>query len=82
MEHTFKELDVVVLRDDVRATQYDTRKAIILPRGCLGTIVHPTIDNSALVEFSDTHGVTFALEDIPIEKLIAILHEPIEIRSD
>jgi Domain of unknown function (DUF4926) len=79
--YPFKELDVVVLIEPTNATHFTTSKPILLPRGCSGTIVDDMIGEYALVEFADRSGRAFAIEAIPTQYLIPLVHEPLEITT-
>ena len=47
-----------------------------LAKGQVGTIVDHLSDDVVLVEFADLGGVTYALEPIPLSKLIELHHTP------
>jgi hypothetical protein len=79
--YPFKELDVVALLEPITTTHYSTGKPITLPRGCGGTIVDDAIGEFALVEFADRNGRAFAIEAIPTEHLLPLIHEPLEITA-
>lgn len=47
-----------------------------LSKGQVGTLVDRLDGDVALVEFADLGGVTYALEPIPLSKLIELHHTP------
>ncbi len=63
-----KILDVVATLDAIPAAR--------LAKGQVGTIVDRLDDDVVLVEFADLGGVTYALEPIPLSKLIELHHTP------
>ena len=63
-----KLLDVVATLEDVPAAH--------LAKGQVGTIVDELSENIVLVEFADLGGIAYALEPIPISKLIELRHTP------
>lgn len=63
-----KLLDVVATLEDVPASH--------LAKGQVGTIVNELSENFVLVEFADLNGVAYALEPIPVGKLIELRHTP------
>jgi hypothetical protein len=63
-----KLLDVVATLEDVPAAH--------LAKGQVGTIVDELDTDVVLVEFADLGGVTYALEPIPVGKLIELRHSP------
>ena len=63
-----KLLDVVATLEDVPAAH--------LAKGQVGTIVDELGEDVVLVEFADLGGVAYALEPIPVGKLIELRHTP------
>ena len=63
-----KLLDVVAKLEDVPASH--------LAKGQVGTIVDALSENFVLVEFADLDEVAYALEPIPVGKLIGLRHTP------
>ncbi len=63
-----KLLDVVATLEAVPAARLAT--------GQVGTIVDQLSENVVLVEFSDVDGIAYALEPIPVGKLIELHHAP------
>jgi len=47
-----------------------------LAKGQVGTIVERLDDVVVLVEFADLGGLAYALEPIPLDKLIELHHSP------
>ncbi|MBK7421948.1 MAG: DUF4926 domain-containing protein [Propionivibrio sp.] len=60
--------DVVATLEDVSASH--------LSKGQVGNIVDELSENFVLVEFADLDGVAYALEPIPVGKLIELRHTP------
>ncbi len=68
-----KELDVVALNKELRATHCDSGQPIVLMRGQVGTVLEVYEQGaSCLVEFADKDGVAFALEVLDSECLIPL----------
>ena len=63
-----KLLDVVVILEDVPDAH--------LVKGQVGTIVEELDKDVVLVEFADLSGVAYAIEPIPVRKLIELRHTP------
>jgi hypothetical protein len=61
-------LDVVATLDEFPAAH--------LGKGQVGTIVEELNEDFVLVEFADLNGVTYAIELIPVRKLLALRHTP------
>ncbi len=64
-----KLLDVVATLEDIPAVR--------LTKGQVGTIVDELSKDVVLVEFADLGGVTYALEPLPVGKLIELRHTPV-----
>lgn len=60
---------------DVVATLDDLPKAN-LAKGQVGTIVDQLDGDTVLVEFADVTGVAYALEPVPVRKLMELHHTP------
>ena len=60
---------------DVVATLDDLPKAN-LAKGQVGTIVDQLDGDTVLVEFADVTGVAYALEPLPVRKLMELHHTP------
>ncbi len=60
---------------DVVATVEDLPEAH-LAKGQVGTIVDELDRDVVLVEFADLGGVTYAIEPIPVGKLMELRHAP------
>ena len=63
-----KLLDVVATLEDIPTAQ--------LAKGQVGTIVEELNDEVVVVEFADLGGVAYAIEPIPVRKLIELHHTP------
>lgn len=60
---------------DVVATVEDLPE-VHLAKGQVGTIVEELEEDVVLVEFADLCGVAYAIEPIPVRKLMALRHAP------
>ncbi|MEL7225646.1 MAG: DUF4926 domain-containing protein [Cyanobacteria bacterium P01_D01_bin.36] len=69
------EYDVVALTEDVSASHEESRQAITLRRGQVGTVVM-AFDEACLIDFADNEGFTYAMETVAIEKLMVLFYEP------
>lgn len=81
MTTDLKEYDVVLLLETTSALHFITGKPIVLPRGCMGTIVDDTIGEFALVEFADYDGCAYAITALRVDSLVKVIHEPLEITA-
>lgn len=63
-----KLLDVVATLEDIPAAH--------LAKGQVGTIVDELNEDVVLVEFADLNGVAYAIEPIPVGKLMELRHTP------
>lgn len=63
-----KKHDVVAMMEDVPEAH--------LAKGQVGTIVDELDENVVLVEFADLDGVAYAIEPIPLRKLMELRHAP------
>ncbi len=74
---TPNEYDIVALTEEVAARHPETQQPVLLRRGQVGTVLM-TFDNEAfLIDFADDAGQTYAMETVPLQKLMLLLHEPI-----
>jgi hypothetical protein len=65
--------DIIALAENIKTTQFMTKKEIILPRGQMGTVVEEYNNGEAFeVEFCDNNGQTYALVSLESEKLILL----------
>jgi len=60
---------------DVVATVEDVPEAH-LAKGQVGTVVDELDGDVVLVEFADVGGVAYAIEPIPVRKLMELRHTP------
>lgn len=70
MDRPFKLLDVVALLGNLPEHK--------LRRGQVGTVVEVYDPDHCEVEFSDSHGHTYAMLALPIQQLILLHHAPAE----
>ena len=63
-----KLLDVVATLEDIPAAH--------LAKGQVGTIVEALNEDVVLVEFADLSGIAYAIEPVPVRKLIELRHTP------
>jgi hypothetical protein len=61
-----KRLDVVATLEEIPSAQ--------LAKGQVGTVVDVLSDNVVLVEFADFDGIAYAIEPLPVIKLIELHH--------
>ncbi|BAU11687.1 hypothetical protein LEP3755_21900 [Leptolyngbya sp. NIES-3755] len=71
-----QEYDVVALTEDTPATHKTTHQSIVLRRGQVGTVLMTFEDEACLVDFADPQGMTYAMETIPLSRLLLLLQEP------
>lgn len=74
---TIREYDIVALTEDVLSTHSETQEAIALRRGQVGTVLTDFDSEAFLVDFADSNGQTYAMETIPAQDLMLLLHEPV-----
>ena len=77
-----KEYDVVALIEDVRAIHKETGQPILLRRGQVGTVVMAFDRKAFLIDFSDSKGITYAMETLPANKLMHLIYEPTEVYAE
>ena len=63
-----KLLDVVATLEDIPAAK--------LAKGQVSTIVEELSKDVVLVEFADLSGIAYAIEPIPVRKLMELRHTP------
>jgi len=74
---TINEYDIIALTEETLATDAETSQTILLHQGQVGTIL-TNLDNEAfLVDFADSEGHTYAMETVPLQKIMRLLHEPV-----
>ena len=74
---TIHEYDIVALTEDVLAKHHETEAPILLRRGQVGTVLMTFGNEACLVDFSDNEGQTYAMETLPLQKLMPLFHEPV-----
>jgi hypothetical protein len=71
-----QEYDVVALTEDTPATHKTTLQPILLKPGQIGTVLMKFEDQACLIDFADSEGMTYAMETIPMNRLLLLLQEP------
>lgn len=66
--------DVVALMQDVRTKHFESRQALLLRRGQIGTVVMTYQDGACEVEFADRDGRAFAILPLRPDQLM-LLHD-------
>ena len=66
--------DVVALMQDVRTKHFESRQALLLRRGQIGTVVMTYQDGACEVEFADRDGRAFAILPLRPDQLM-VLHD-------
>jgi len=66
--------DVVALLQDVQTKHFETGRALLLPRGQIGTVVMSYPDGAYEVEFADRDGRAFAILSLRPDQLM-VLHD-------
>ncbi|PZV08350.1 MAG: DUF4926 domain-containing protein [Leptolyngbya sp.] len=74
---TIHEYDVVALTEDLPATHPETEAPILLRRGQVGTVLMEFDGAAYLIDFSDNGGQTYAMETVPVDKLMTLFYEPV-----
>ena len=74
---TINEYDVVALTESISATHTGTQQAIELCRGQVGTVLTKFGNEAFLIDFADNEGQTYAMETVPIKKIMLLLHDPV-----
>ena len=73
---SIEEYDIVALTEDLLTYHKHTQQSIILRRGQVGTVLMLFDQKAGLIDFSDTDGHTYAMETVPLSKLMVLLHSP------
>lgn len=73
------EYDVIALTEDIPASHPETREPFLLRRGQVGTVLMTFDDHAFLIDFADSEGETYAMETVPLQKLMVLLHEPVAV---
>lgn len=71
------EYDVVALKEEVQAIHKETHQPILLRQGQVGTILMSFEDRAYLIDFADAQGNTYAMETIPVGKLMQLIYDPL-----
>ena len=71
------EYDIVALVEDIPTTHPETREPVLLRRGQVGTVLMGFDNEAALVDFATNDGQTYAMETIPLQKLMLLFYEPV-----
>ena len=71
-----QEYDLVALMDQITSIHKAIQKPIVLKRGQVGTVLMLFNNEACLVDFVDDRGQTYAMETVPIDKLLRLVHEP------
>lgn len=66
--------DVVALLQNVRTQHFESRQALLLRRGQIGTVVMTYQDGACEVEFADRDGRAFAILPLRPDQLM-VLHD-------
>lgn len=76
-----QEYDLVVVDQDILASDKETKQPILLRKGQVGTILMDFDGEAYLIDFADKEGKTYAMETISKEKLIPLLYQPVTIQA-
>ncbi|NEQ30081.1 MAG: DUF4926 domain-containing protein [Leptolyngbya sp. SIO4C5] len=71
------EYDIVALTEDTPGTHPETQQSILLRRGQVGTVLMMFNNEACLIDFADSEGQTYAMETVPLEKLMLLFYEPV-----
>lgn len=71
-----QEYDLVALTEDRSATNKSTQQPILLRRGQIGTVLMLLDSETCLIDFADAQGSTYAMENIPVNHLLPLYHDP------
>lgn len=74
---TINEYDMVALTENISATHPETNQTILLRRGQVGTVLTEFDSKAFLIDFADSEGHTYAMETVPLQKLMLLFHEPV-----
>ena len=72
-----QEYDLVIIDRDIPATHKETNQPILLRKGQVGTVLMDFDGEAYLIDFADQEGITYAMETVAAENLIALLYKPI-----
>jgi hypothetical protein len=64
-----------VLLQSTPTTHFESGEPITIMKGSVGTIVDDYIGETALIEFADADGCAVAIDAIPVEHLILLVHQ-------
>jgi hypothetical protein len=78
---TFKEYDVIAIKSDIQAVHKESQQPILLQAGQVGTVVMNFNNEAYLIDFSDTQGMTYAMETVPQDQLMLLHYEPVSIAA-
>lgn len=71
------EYDVVALKEEIQAIHKETHQPLLLRPGQVGTILMSFEDRAYLIDFADAQGNTYAMETVPVGKLMQLIYEPL-----
>jgi len=71
-----QEYDIVALTKDTPAVHKTCHQPILLRHGQVGTVLMTFDDQACLIDFADPQGMTYAMETIPVSRLLLLLQEP------
>lgn len=74
-----KDLDIVALTEDIETTHFETGEPIQLYSGQVGTVVMEFDGTAFEVEFSNRNGETYAMETIPVSKLMLLHYDLVQL---
>ncbi len=72
-----QEYDLVALTEDISAIHKETKQPILLKRGQMGTVLMNFNNLAYLIDFADSEGYTYAMETIPVSKLMLLIDKPL-----
>ena len=78
---TISEYDIVALTEDISASHPETQQPVLLRRGQVGTVLMAFEGAAFLIDFSDSEGQTYAMETVPLQKLMQLFYEPAQIAA-
>ena len=76
-----QEYDLVVVDQDILASDKETKQPILLRKGQVGTVLMDFDGEAYLIDFADKEGTTYAMETISKGKLIPLLYQPVTIQA-
>jgi hypothetical protein len=72
--------DSVAIKQEIKAQRFLSNEPILLRQGQVGTIVETLGHGEAFeVEFSDGDGQAYAMLALPVEQLMVLRYEPVEL---